>query len=106
MPQLDKMVQFGSVLSISDASGTAPPSATLDTTHDPLLAISGRVELLGMTDSIDVGVGSAGIKFHLEKAVDVVELAVDCTVHSAADFQAGGSAKFNGLEARLGPSTS
>ena len=37
-----------------------PPSATLDTTHSPLLAISGRVELLGITDSIDVGVGSAG----------------------------------------------
>ena len=72
---LKDKVQFGSVLTISDTSGTGPPSATLDTTHDPLLAITGRVALL-RDDRLDRRERrSAGFQFHLKQTLGAAQLA-------------------------------
>ena len=98
---LKNKVQFGNVLTISDAAGTGPPSATLDTTHAPFLAHGagratrpiGHDRCGGRQRWNRVRSGAAdrwgGLRMH-------------CAVHSISDFQAWGTAKF-GLKADIGP---
>ena len=57
---LKRKVDVGGVFKVSDATGDGPPSMTLDTTSSPILKLTGRAELLGLSQSIDATVEATG----------------------------------------------
>jgi hypothetical protein len=99
---LKDKVQIGHVLMISDATGAGPPSATLDTTTDPFLVVTGQANLLDLSDTIEAIAGGDGLRFRLENKIGAVTSKLECSVSSPTVFDAEGSIGFP-LRAAIGP---
>jgi hypothetical protein len=98
--ELKNKVQFGTVLVISDASGTAPPSMTLDTTSAQILKISGRIALLGLSETLDATVDRSGFSIVLQQNLGISNYSLTCSYDSPTSFGAAGSYGF-GLNASI-----
>jgi len=98
--ELKKKVEFGNVLVVSDATGAAPPSMTLDTTASQVLKISGRVALLGLSETLDATVDRTGFSVRLKESLGIANYDLTASYESATRFQAKGSFGF-GLKATI-----
>lgn len=99
---LSEKVELGNVLTISNAAGDGPPSATLDTRRPPFLQVSGMVNLLGLKDSVEATIDDQGMAFMIEKALGPAQYRLDSTFNSITDFRAEGSFNF-GIKESIGP---
>jgi hypothetical protein len=93
--ELKSKVQFGNVLVISDASGVAPPSMTVDTTSAQIVRISGRVSLLGLSETLDATVDRTGFSVALTQSLGIANYALHCRYESPTSFRAAGSFGFH-----------
>lgn len=102
---LKQMVQVGNLLTISNANGDGPPSATLDTRQSPFLVVSGRYNLLGLVgESIQSEVTGAGMSFSITGEVLLANYSLSCRMESLDNFSATGSFSF-GIKESIGPIT-
>ena len=100
---LSNKVEIGPLLTISNASGDGPPTATLDTRNTSLLKISGRYELLGLIgQGIDGLIDHNGMAFEIDGKVLIVQYAFFCQVKSLNNFTAEGAFDF-AIKETIGP---
>jgi len=97
---LKNKVEFGNVLSITDAAGDGPPSMLLDTTGSPMLRLNGKVTLLGSSDSIDASLDSNGFSARLQQSDALGKYDLNIQFTSVQQFRATGSFSF-GLSATI-----
>ena len=100
---LNKMVNVANALKVSDAAGTGPPSMTLDSTKSPYLKLTGRVDLLGLTDSIVAAVDKSGFDVILNRDLGIAQFKEMKTHYkSIRDCNASGSFTF-GIDIQTDP---
>lgn len=77
---LGERVRVGSVLRVSSADGSGPPSFVLDTTSDDLLALDGRVELLGLQQRVRARFADGALAFAVEQRTGPIRARINCTL--------------------------
>ena len=102
---LKDKIQLGNVFVVSNAAGDGPPS--MKYSYDipsplPSLKITGKVFLLGLSQSIDVSLDDSGFSLRIEENLGIARYELDCKVNSLSNFQTTGSFSF-GLKADIGP---
>jgi hypothetical protein len=99
---LKKKVEVGNVLVVSDAAGDGPPSMTLDTTGMPMLLLTGRLGLLGLSQSINAAVDASGFEAALDQDLGIAHYKVNARYRSPNDLRAGGECRY-GIDINTGP---
>lgn len=91
---LNKKIELGHVLVVSDAAGDGPPSMTLDTSRLPLLRLTGRIDLLGLSRAIDVAVDAAGFAVELDQDLAAAHYTLAARYRSPTAFSAEGQFRY------------
>ena len=99
---LEDKIQLGNVFMVSNVAGDGPPELQLDTANEPFLTITGKVFLLGLSQSIEASLDDSGFSLRIEENLGIAGYELDCQVNSLSDFRANGSFLF-GLKADIGP---
>ena len=99
---LKDKIQLGNVFVVSNAAGDGPPEMQLDTANSPFLKITGKVFLLGLSQSIDASLDKSGFSLRIEENLGIARYELDCQVSSLSNFRTNGSFSF-GLKADIGP---
>jgi hypothetical protein len=81
------------LVSLSDTTGATGPSASIDTTGSPYFTMNGKLQLLGITDSLSAYVGSDRFSFQATFSLfDVVNAQLACSLNpSSLEFSASAS---------------
>ena len=100
---LNARIQIGNVFVVSNIVGDGPPEMQLDTLNSPFLTISGKVSLLGLSQSIEEAcLDDSGFSLRIEENLGIARYELDCQVNSLSDLRTNGSFSF-GLTADIGP---
>ena len=99
---LKDKIQLGNVFVVSNAAGDGPPQMQLDTANSPFLKISGKVFLLGLSQSIEASLDDSGFSVRIDENLGIASYGLDCKVNSLSNFRTSGLFSF-GLKADIGP---
>jgi hypothetical protein len=99
---LKDKIQLGNVFVVSNAAGDGPPEMQLDTANSPFLTITGKVFLLGLSQSIEASLDDSGFSLRIEENLGIARYELDCQVNSLSNFRTNGLFSF-GLKADIGP---
>jgi hypothetical protein len=99
---LKDKIQLGNVFVVSNAAGDGPPEMQFDTANSPFLTITGKIFLLGLSQSIASSLSDSGFSLRIEENLGIARYELNCQVNSLSDFRTSGSFSF-GLKANIGP---
>lgn len=97
---LKKAVKIGRVFAVSDAAGDGPPFFRLDTGTSPLFQLSGKLTLLGLSETIEASVDRSGFQVRLDRNLGIGHYALDVRFRSIDEFSSTGTFDFL-LRARI-----